>query len=262
MDAVNRSAQRVSRVPHQAVFDVVRPMIRILRACGVSDSSIGSATGKARRQYVRAPAPGVRLEHVPFLELADVVMVWARDPEFIDETGSPMKLRLSGGAGSFERLLKKARVSIPAASALKQLEALGSVQLCDRGRRVRFVSNVLLMNRGNQFVVGPQLESVRRFLETIEHNLCERPSSDQGRMQRWAVCSSLEPEQLPEAQRFVRLSGQAFLEAVDDKLAACRTKPGKKAGRPYGVGIYVFIDKPHRAKSGQRASQPRDRGAT
>ncbi len=260
MDAVNRSTRRVSRVSDKTVCDVVRPLIRILRACGVNDASIRSATDKARRLYARAPAPGVKLEHVPFLELAEIVMVWARDPEFIDEAGSPMKLRVRGGPASFESLLKKAHVVIPTASALKQLEALGSVQLCDRGRRVRFVSNVLLTNRGNQFVAGPQLESVRRFLETIEHNLCERPSPDQGRMQRWAFCSSVDPQLLPEAQRFVRLSGQAFLEAVDDKLAACKARAGKKAGRPFGVGIYVFIDTAKRAESGRRVLHTRGPG--
>jgi hypothetical protein len=238
MDVANRSALRA---PQKSVFDVMRPVVRILRASGVGESSIRSATARACRQYARNPTRGVQLEHVPFLELADIVMVWARDPEFIDETGSPMKLRLTGPA-SFESLLRKAGVSIRADSALEQLEALGSVQRCDRGRRVRLVSNVLLTVRGKQFVVGPLLDSIRRFLETIEHNFCEAPPAHDGRMHRWAFCSSLDPDQFAEAQRFVRLSGQAFLDAVDEKLGSCTTVHSRKSGRPYGVGVYVFVD--------------------
>ncbi len=239
MDVTNRSALRV---PQKSVFDVMRPVVRILRASGVGESDIRSATARACRQYARNPARGIQLEHVPFLELADIVMVWARDPEFIDETGSPMKLRLSGPASSFESLLKKAGVTLRADSALDQLEALGSVQRCDRGRRVRLVSNVLLTVRGKQFVAGPLLDSIRRFLETIEHNFCEAASAHDGRMHRWAFCSSLDPAQFAEAQRFVRLSGQAFLDAVDEQLGSCTTRRGKKSGRPYGVGVYVFVD--------------------
>lgn len=243
MSVVKRTAGRRSSVPQELSFDVVRSVVRILIACGVDEHSIRSATEKSCKRYVRDPAPGVQRTHVPFLELADVVMVWATDPDFIDETGAPMKLRLNGGRQSFETLLRKVGVSIPAGSALEHLEALGTVQRCDRGRRVRFVSNVLLAVSGNQFVATPLLDSVRRFLATIEHNLCEKRAAGYGLMQRWAACSSLDPEQLPEVQRFVRLSGQTFLNAVDEKLGSCQTKGRKKTGLRYGIGVYAFLDR-------------------
>jgi hypothetical protein len=246
MDAMNRSALRV---PQKSVLDVVRPLVRILRACGVSGGNIRSTTARACRQYVRNPTRGVQLEHVPFLELADIVMVWARDPEFIDETGSPMKLRLSGPV-SFERLLKKAGVSIQAHSALEQLEALGSVERCDRGRRVRLVSNVLLSVKGKQFVVGPLLDSIRGFLETIEHNLTHRAGSLEGRMHRLASCASVDPVQFAEVQRFVRLGGQAFLEALDEKLNSCKATSGK--GLYYAAGIYVVVENRRKAPRQRR----------
>jgi hypothetical protein len=239
MGTGNRST---SRIPQQAVFDVVRPMIRIFKTFGVSEGSIRSVVDRACRQYSSNPSLGLQLERVPFAELADIGMVWSRDPEFIDEMGSPMKLRLRGDSHSFESLLEKAGVSTPPDLALDKLQALGSVQLCGRARYVRLVSNVLLAVKGRRFVAEPLLDSIRRFCETIEHNLCERPSVDQGRMERWAACSSLDADQFPEAQRFVRLSGQAFLDSVDEKLASCRTK-GSKAGLRYGVGVYVFVDR-------------------
>jgi len=249
---MKRTARRTSPVPNELVFDVVRPLVRILIACGISERRIRSATERACREYVQDPAPAVQRARVPFLELADVVMVWATDPDFIDETGSPMKLRVAGGRHSFERLLKKVGISIPPASALEHLEALGTVQRCDRGRRVRFVSNVLLAVSGNQFVATPLLDSVRRFLETIEHNLYEKRSAGFGLMQRWAVCSSLDPEQFSEAQRFVRLSGQSFLNAADEKLGSCKTKGSQNTGRPYGIGIYAFLDRERRAPVNRR----------
>jgi len=185
-------------------------------------------------------------------------MVWARDPEFIDDTGSPMKLRVGGGPSSFQSLMKKARVAIEADRALEQLQALGSVQRCDRGRRVRLVSNVLLTVAGNQFVAVSLLDAIRRFAKTIEHNLDVKPGSIQGRMNRLAYCASLDPAQFVEVQRFVRLSGQAFLDAVDEKLSSCRLENNKKHGLYYGVGIYVTVEKPQKPRRARRAKLQRD----
>jgi hypothetical protein len=234
MGTGNRST---SRIPQQAVFDVVRPFVWILRTCGISERSFRSATDKACRQYARSSTRAVKFEHAPFLKAAEILMVWARDPDFIDETGSPMKLPLRGGRHSFEGLLKKAGVSMPVHSALKQLQRLGSVQ---RSRRqVRLVSNVLLSVNGNQFVAGPVLENIRGFVETIEHNLYQRQNPAEGRMNRLACCAALDPAQFAEVQRFVRSGSQAFLDALDEKLESCKARDGK--GPYYGAGIYVVV---------------------
>jgi hypothetical protein len=174
-------------------------------------------------------------------------MVWAGDPAFIDEAGSPVKLTLEGGPGpgpradSFPYLLKKAGVSLAADRALEQLRALGSVQRCDRGRRVRLVSHVLTGVMGDRFLAAPMLDAIRRFAETVEHNLCASPAAAERRMHRSAGCASLDPRELGEVQRFVRSSGEAFLDAVDEKLHSCARKDAKERLR-YGVGVYVFMD--------------------
>ena len=240
MPAVNRTTRRVAPRSREVVFEVMRPIVRILRACGVGELTIRSAVDSACHQYAHNLDRGVRLEHVPFAKLAEIVMVWARDPEFIDDTGLPMKLRMTGSTRSFESLLKKVGISTQASSVLDQLEMLGSAQRC--GNRVRLVSNVLLSVKGNQFVAGPLLDSIREFLETIEHNLHARPGSLEGRMHRLASCASLDPAQFAEVQRFVRVGGQAFLEALDEKLESCKSKNGR--GLYYGAGIYVVVQRP------------------
>jgi hypothetical protein len=251
VDLINRSALGALPPSRDAVFEVVRPFVRILRSCGTPSRSIRSATERACRQYARNLSRAVSLDHVPFLKLAEILMVWARDPEFIDETGSPMKLLLGGGRRSFENLLKKARVSTDARFVLEQLEMLGSVRR--RGRRVRLVSNVLLSVKGKQLVAGPLLNSIREFLETIEHNLHQSPGSLEGRMHRLASCESLDPAQFAEVQRFVRVGGQAFLDSLDEKLESCKARSGR--GLHYGAGIYVVVQKPE-ALSKQRLALP------
>ena len=243
MYALPRSSHRASPRSDEVVFDVVRPMIRILRACGISSRSIRSAADRACGQYSGNLSRAVFIEHVPFPKLAEILMVWARDPEFIDETGLPMKLPLAGKKRSFASLLKKVGVLSQAKDVFEQLEMLGSVQRC--GRRARLISNVLFSVKGKRFVAGPLLDSVREFLETIEHNLHQRPGSFGGRMHRLASCASLDPAQFAEVQRFVRVGGQAFLEALDEKLESCKAKSGR--GLYYGAGIYVVVQKPEKS---------------
>jgi hypothetical protein len=231
----------------RAAFEVLRPIVHLLRASGVAAGDVRSASERALRGYARVPARGAWLDRACFQELTDVLMVWAGDPEFIDEAGAPVKLTLEGGPrpgprpDSFPYLLRKAGVSIAADRALVQLRALGSVQRCDRGRRVRLVSHVLPGVMGDRFLATPMLDAIRRFAETIEHNLCAGAAGAERWMHRSAGCSSIDLRELGEVQRFVRSSGESFLDAVDEKLLSSARKDAKEQRR-YGVGVYVFMD--------------------
>jgi len=235
------------------VFEVLRPVVRLLKACGLSESAITAAVGRAFRRYARSAVRGVWLDQGSYRQLADIVMLWARDPEFIDDRGVPKKLAVKGVNSPFRRLLQKTGVSIDGNRALKQLHALGSIQPCDGGRRVRLVSHVLMMVMGKRFLVAPMLHEIRRFAETIEYNVCANPGSLRARMQRWAECKSLDPAQFAEVQRFVRSNGQALLDAIDEKLSSCAVQRSKRPGLRYGVGVYVFVDDSLAVRSGKAA---------
>lgn len=235
------------RESRRLAFDVLRPLIHLLRAAGIPESTVRAGSERAYRLYAHTRPRGTWLGSAPFAELADILMVWARDPSFIDEKGVPLRLSRGAGPGSFAVLARRAGVTIGSRRALAHLLALGAVRRCDRGRRVRLVSNVLIGVMGGRFLVAPMLDAVRRFCETVEHNLCEPHGAGDGRLHRWADAASLDLRQLPEMQRFVRSSGQSFLDAVDEKLAACSApRPRRRArnGLPYGVGVYVFMDEP------------------
>ncbi|MGH8150391.1 MAG: DUF6502 family protein [Steroidobacteraceae bacterium] len=242
MDHLQGHPPRQSR---RLAFDVLRPLIRLLRAAGIPEVALNASSERALRLYRRTPARGVWLDSAVFSKLTEILSVWARDPAFIDEKGMPQRLSLGAGPGSFAALVRLAGGSVGARRALVHLLALGAVRRCDGGRRVRLVSNVLVGVMGGRFLVAPMLDAVRRFSETVEHNLCERPGVAGGRLHRWAGSASLDPRQLREMQRFVRSSGQTFLDAVDEKLAACAAPArSRRAGKKltYGVGVYVFMD--------------------
>ena len=240
---MQRASVATRRMSETAVYDVLRPIVRVLKASGIEERTIQSAVRKAYGSKTAGPVRGIWLDHSKFVSLADAVTVWARDPEFIDEAGAPMKLTLGPGRHSLSALLKRAHVTLRPEHALRDLEALGSVKVCEGGRQVRLVSHVLLTVSGKRFLAAPMINEIRRFAETVEHNLCESPGPMEGRMHRWAQCDTLDSRQFTEVQRFVRLSGQSFLDAVDEKLSSCIAKRHEKRRVLYGVGIYVFVDR-------------------
>jgi hypothetical protein len=252
MEHVNGATLRGS---HRAVFDAMRPIVRILRISGFADDTIRSAVGRACHLYARSPARGIWLDHTRGLgldqariaELTNLLRVWSQDPDFVDQTGHPKRLILTGGAGSFRALLRRANCSLSGQRALAHLRSLGSVQPCDRGRRVRLVSDVLIPVKGKRFVVAPVIESIRWFGETLEHNLCEGPRPGAGRWHRWAICTALDPARLSEIERHVRSIGQTAIESIDEKLSTCAMR-GAKRGITYGVALYVFVDRSKRRR--------------
>lgn len=258
-----RASRNTTTGSHQIVFNVMRPVVRILRVSGFSEEEILKVVARACKLYARTPARGIwldqphglGLDQARITELMNLLRVWSQDPEFVDESGQPKRLSVSGGASSFQALLRKTKCSQASRLTLDQLQALGSVQLCDRGRRVRLLSNVLIVVFGKRFVVAPSIDSIRRFAETVEHNLCEGIRPGEGRIHRWAACDALDPAQLGEIQRFVRSSGQTFLEAFDEKLVSSALPRGRRRGITYGVGLYVFTDKPRRGNR-RRARRP------
>jgi hypothetical protein len=211
----------LTRKTDRLVPKILRPAIRLLKSAGVSDAAIYQAVAQACRQHAKERVRGVEIDFDRFLQLNDIVTVWARDPEFIDDQGTPKELSLHDEAPAFQRLVEKAGVPIGVVDAVEELRELQAVRLCGRNRRIRLRSHVLLSVRPRYFVIAPVLDEMRRFLETIEHNVCKYPSALEGRMQRTVVCTSLDPARFPEAQRFVRQNAQSFLEALDEKLSTC-----------------------------------------
>lgn len=243
------------RGPHRAVFNVMRPIVHVLRASGYAEAEIHAATGAACQLYP-CGGRGIALDGARFAELAGVVRLWARDPDFLDETGVPSRLSLGDGAPSFRALLQKSTCTDPT-RALAQLQGLGAVRLCERGRRVRLVSSFLPPATDKGFVVAPTLDSIRRFAETVEHDLFGAPDPAGRRAHRFVSLATVDRTRLWELWRFVLTSAESLLEAADEKLHGCAAPDAKGGGVTCGVGLYFFVDEPHALLEAPRTSRGR-----
>jgi hypothetical protein len=84
-----------------------------------------------------------------------VIEAWRTDPEFIRRPGQPKRLSVSGGRGSFARLVKKYAGDVTPRAVLDELRHIGAVQDCDDAIKLR--RPLHLRQRGNFAFLLPVL---------------------------------------------------------------------------------------------------------
>ena len=78
---------------------------------------------------------------------------------------------------------------------------------------------------------------------TLEHNVMRKPS-ERPRFERRALSLTVERRALPEFEAFLAAEGQAFLERIDDWLAAHQADSSGEESVPtlrLGVGVYQIM---------------------
>jgi hypothetical protein len=228
-------------------YSALRPIVRILRAAGVSQSVILDGVKHACTQHA-ADKPSGRLgsgtRYQSMLALAAVTSAWARSAQWTDESGNALELSLRGeDAKSFSRLVLAVSPRLNPATALKELQLMDVARVVANGAGVRLVSHAVAQAAEETFAIEPVLRDLQRFAETLEHNVfCSRRAED-GRMQQTVARLSLDPAKFADFARFAARNGQLFLESAEDRLRAARgIEDGAGAG--FGVGIFVFLENP------------------
>ena len=168
---------------------------------------------------------------------------WFRDPDFQDERGQPRDLEISGETGSFESLVRRYAPAIPHVAMVKQLRSVGAIELHDGGR-VRVLKRAYLPRALSEDHIALWGSVLHDIGATWEHNLMRDPSQ-RSRFERRAVNLDVDPRALPAFQEFLEAEGQAFLERVDDWLAAHQVaadEPSDGRRMRLGVGVYHIGD--------------------
>jgi hypothetical protein len=172
---------------------------------------------------------------------------WFHDPDFRAASGEPRELQVSEGDDSFAALVRRYVPGIPHVAMIKELRAVGAIEELPDGRLRALKRNYIPRELAdNQIRLwGSVLQDVGT---TLEHNVMRKPSEGP-RFERRALNLTVERGALPEFEAFLAAEGQAFLERIDDWLAAhqvdaARAEPAR--GIRLGVGVYQILDEPKR----------------
>jgi len=167
---------------------------------------------------------------------------WFHDPDFRTESGQPRDLHVSEGEHSFAALVRRYTPGIPHVAMIKELRAVGAVEELRDGRLRVLKRNYIPRELTNNQIRlwGSVLEDVGTALE---HNLTRNPS-ERPRFERRALSLTVERRALPEFEAFLAAEGQAFLERIDDWLAAHQAVESgaeRPAALRLGVGVYQIL---------------------
>ena len=167
---------------------------------------------------------------------------WFHDPDFRAASGEPHDLQVSEGDDSFAALVRRYVPGIPHVAMIKELRGVGAIEELPDGRLRALKRNYIPRElTDNQIRLwGSVLEDVGT---TLEHNLMRKPS-ERPRFERRALSLTVERKALPEFEAFVAAEGQAFLERIDDWLAAHQADNSGEDTPPtlrLGVGVYQIL---------------------
>jgi hypothetical protein len=168
---------------------------------------------------------------------------WFHDPNFRTASGEPRDLQVSEGDDSFAALVRRYVPGIPHVAMIKELRAVGAIEELPDGRLRALKRNYIPRELAdNQIRLwGSVLEDVGT---TLEHNVMRKPS-ERPRFERRALSLTVERRALPEFEAFLAAEGQAFLERIDDWLAAHQADNSGEDTPPtlrLGVGVYQILN--------------------
>jgi hypothetical protein len=174
---------------------------------------------------------------------------WFHDPNFRTTSGEPRDLHVSDGEDSFAALVRRYTPGIPHVAMIKELRAVGAIGELPDGRLRALKRNYIPRELAdNQIRLwGSVLQDVGT---TLEHNLMRQPT-ERPSFERRALSLSVDPRNAADFEAFLAAEGQAFLERVDDWLAAHQVDAAS-AEAPQairlGVGVYQILDEPQRTR--------------
>lgn len=229
-------------------FAVLRPVVRVLRAAGVTEDLIVAHVQRAIALHREDPVRGrldAPMSQSMMRSLGDLIGRWSRSPDWAGPDGMPRDLALqSDEHPNFEDLVRTLEPAASLAQVLSQLEQFGTVVRVADGSRVRLLSAVLLHASSEGFAAEPVLTDLRRFARTIEFNVFERSVSGPGRMQMSTLRSHVDPARFHEFDRYMRRTGPLYLTAADDELGRYEDTNTLRP-ESFGVGLFVFREDPH-----------------
>lgn len=196
---------------------------------------------KLRRMSGRTTSPSIGFVSKPTLVLG----AWHNDPAFRDANGKPRELETDGGAGSFAELVRRVAPGIPVVAMIKELRGAGAIEELPDGR-LRVLKRTYIPADFSENQIRLWASDLESLGTTIEHNLWRRGRSAP-RFQRRAINANVDARKLAEFREFLQSEGQAFLERVDDWLAAHESVDGD--GVRLGVGVFHIEDPTEIAKT-------------
>jgi len=226
-----------------AFYDVAKNEF-IIEGRKQSISRVAVLTGFSRKEVKRlseTTPPANRSRDEQYNRGARVISGWRREKSYLDRHGRPKPIPISGGKGSFEKLVKRYSGDMPTRAVLDELSRIGAIEV-DPKKRVRLVSDAFIPTVQEATKLKILGTDVELLISTIAYNI--DPDTPQPFFQRKVYYDNLPQEVLADLRRMSGLSAQKLLDNLDRYFAINDRDVNpelKGTGRNVaGIGVYYF----------------------
>src|ERR1700731_1546219 len=212
----HRSRQPASKIDFNpplrevTVDDVIKDLLDLFGHLGLDAGRLAArvvdldpATMASRRLYPHASAIG------------ELLTAWHQDPEYLDDLGAPIPIRMRTGRRSFRHLADKTVPNMDPRTLLSELERIGAVTI-DANGYIRVHMRSLPVYEDKSLAIQHTLISLDSFIRTLRHNLNSNASNADQLFHRVAWNGELDPREIPTLKIRVKRHGQNFLESCDN----------------------------------------------
>ena len=242
MSAESAASTWSQATQEQLLGEVLDLLIRILSNGGLDPVTLSGAFQRAieGRKSVQDAHQRVHLGAMQ-RDCMEVMCRWRRDRQFLDHSGLPSRLPVTGGGGSFEALCDSVGVTSNCESLLATLKDFGAVEVDADGCVRALTPTFLLGNRGAELAVDGVLKQLAGFLRVVDHNTNRDGDDVLPRFERMCTVA-IAAELLPVFERTVRERGQEFIDGLDEWLERHRNAVSSSGTyAEVGAGAY-FVD--------------------
>jgi hypothetical protein len=212
-------------------------------------SRLSITTGIARKDFERVLSEEERLRRAlqtNAIGIANVLQGWHNDPEYMGPYGFPRDLDFTRefvSGPSFEDLVKRYAEEIDPQLMLEELIRVGAAIIAPESGMIRVMKRTFIPEQMAPEVIEVFARGVRRYVETIDHNLGEE-DPERKRFERWVFPDyGIREEDWVPFRDMVRDRLQEVIEDLETQFVLFR-RPRPETDRilSVGVGLYLYKD--------------------
>ncbi len=173
--------------------------------------------------------------------VVEILHRWHTDSRYLDPSGDPIELELSGHLGSrFQDLVLQVGGDVDPEAALTELLQAGSVTLTSENR-VRAISRYFIWRGGSPSSIEDFGDTLAHFAETLEYNLDPANSESKRLEQSVFTDQGLPNKLLPQFEIYAQERTSHFLLDLDNWLAHYSDINESSTESRTGTGVNVFL---------------------
>jgi len=222
------------------VDDVIGDLLELFKQVGSDPTTIANRVLHIGSMPVMEVRP---YDHA--VAIGDLLTLWHQDPDFTDEVGNPLPLKMKGRQRSFSCLARRCLPKLDATKLLIELQELGAVSI-NPGGHVHLLKRSLNVYEDRELAKAYTLSTLRWFIKTLRHNLQSTPSNTDQLFNRVAWNGVFPEREIPKLKLWLSKHGQSLLLSADNwmmnKSKQERNARGNKKSTQIAVGLYMAVD--------------------